>query len=95
MSRLRFVGFVSDSGKVVGIGAKENCGVLPTGVILAKLERPMPICEWLTILSESPGPSEAAGRAIALAGGTPLLQRVRLGPATLVSMPRGGEVPEA
>ena len=95
MGRLSFVGFVSDSGKIVGIGAKEDSGVLPTGVVLAKLSRAMPIDEWLTILSESPGPSEAAARAIALAGGAPLLQRVALGPATLVSMPRGGEIPEA
>ena len=95
MSRLSFVGFVSDSGKVVGIGAKGGSGLLPTGVVLARLARPMPISEWLTILRESPGPSEAVARAVALAGGTPLIQRVRLGPATIVSMPPGGEVPEA
>lgn len=85
----RFLGFVSDDGRVVGIGRRNTEGDFLKGVTLAVLQNPLPITTWLDILAVSEGPEDAVCTLLSRVPGAPHIEAVDLDHVTQVFRPAG------
>jgi hypothetical protein len=86
--------FVSDEGRVVGVGGQSEEGEM-VGACLAYLASPIMLSEWVVLLARHDDPEAAADAAIERFGGFRLHHITVLNNPTILPSFAGGPVGEA
>jgi hypothetical protein len=91
-----WLAFVSDNGKVIGVGKHEGTEYKPRdGVALAVLAAPVTLRDWMVLLHDNPNTEAAVDRALEQYGGERIHRVIDLQRATVFHENIFQPVPEA
>ena len=85
--RSSWIAFVSDNGRVIGIGQPDSTGAVPgDGLAVAILGQPVTLPDWMKTLADSPDLEYAVDLMLNRHGGERIHKSIDLSEATLVTL---------